>query len=395
MNNNLKNVVVYTSITKSYLPKARVLAKSLKIFHPNWKFVLLFSDELPENFNLDKEPFDEILLIEDLQLDSWKVWAFSHTIVELCTAVKGRAAQILASRDDIDVVIYLDPDIKVYNSLSSILELLTNSDILLTPHLLEYENSLDLVKANEINALKYGVYNLGFFAARTTGQGIDFINWWATRLIHFCKDDIPSGLFTDQRWCDLAPAFFDKLCIVRDKGFNCATWNIQHRVISKKADGVYFAGDTPLRFYHFTSYDSGAGLSALLFYAKDQKFAHELWADYKVDLEDNGQGNAEYQDWKYGKFDSGNPIPKSLRLLYSLREDLKKAFPDPYAIKEPSLESWNKNEKNNELNKSEIIEQRQGLNSVFMRINDIVLNSSNERKDILRKIINTYNFYFC
>ena len=61
-------MLVYTSITKSYLPKARVLVKSVKKFHPDWKFVLLFSDELPAGFDLKNEPFDEILTIELLGL---------------------------------------------------------------------------------------------------------------------------------------------------------------------------------------------------------------------------------------------------------------------------------------------------------------------------------------
>jgi hypothetical protein len=33
-------MLVFTSVTKSYLPKARVLAKSIKRFHPDWTFVL-------------------------------------------------------------------------------------------------------------------------------------------------------------------------------------------------------------------------------------------------------------------------------------------------------------------------------------------------------------------
>ena len=38
-----------------------------------------------------------------------------------------------------------------------------------------------------------------------TGQGRRFIDWWADRLRQFCYDEVPNGLFTDQRWVDLAP----------------------------------------------------------------------------------------------------------------------------------------------------------------------------------------------
>ncbi|MBB1077551.1 glycosyl transferase [Rhodoferax sp. 4810] len=333
-------MLVYTSITKSYLPKARVLAKSLKRFHPDWTFVLLYSDDFPVGFDIEKEPFDEILTIDQLGISNWKSWAFGHAVVELCTAVKGPAAELLARRPNVDKIMYIDPDIKVFNSLAPLEAQLNQCEILLTPHLLDAENSVEAIKANEITALKYGVYNLGFFAARTSGQGLDFIRWWAERLTLFCRDDIPSGLFTDQRWCDLAPAFFSGLGIVRDRGCNVATWNIGHRRISKDSAGMYFAGDVPLRFYHFTGYDSGAGINTLERYASEQTLAHELWDVYGKDIIAEGHGDVRYCGWRYGQFENGESIPKQARRLYIVRPDLLKAFRDPYSVVEPCFLSW-------------------------------------------------------
>lgn len=333
-------MLVYTSITKSYLPKARVLAKSLKRFHPDWTFVLLYSDDFPVGFDSKQEPFDEILTIDQLGLPNWKSWAFGHAVVELCTAVKGPAAELLAQRSAVNKIMYIDPDIKVFNSLSTLELQLDQYEILLTPHLLDAETDINAIKANEITALKYGVYNLGFFAARTSGQGLDFIRWWAERLRLFCRDDIPSGLFTDQRWCDLAPAFFSGLGIVRDRGCNVATWNIAHRSVSKDNTGVYFAADVPLRFYHFTGYDSGAGISTLERYAPGQRVAHELWDDYEKDIVAEGQGDVRYKGWRYGQFENGEAIPLKARRLYLIRPDLQKAFPDPYSMVEPCFLSW-------------------------------------------------------
>ncbi len=337
-------MLVYTSITKSYLPKARVLAKSVKRFHPDWVFVLLFSDDLPTGFNLGQEPFDELLTLEQLGLPDWKAWAFGHAIVELCTAVKGPAAKLLAQRPSVNKIMYLDPDIKVFNSLSALESLLDQHEILLTPHLLDAEQDINAIQDNEISALKHGVYNLGFFAARTSGQGLEFIHWWAERLRLFCRDDIPGGLFTDQRWCDLAPAFFSGLEIVRDRGCNVATWNIAHRRPSKNEAGEFYVADVPLRFYHFTGYDSGDGLGMLMRYAANQAIAHELWDSYAQDLLAEGQGDACYRGWYYGQYENGEPIPPDARRLYRVRQDLQQAFPDPYSIVEPCFLSWWKNE---------------------------------------------------
>ncbi len=333
-------MLVYTSITKSYLPKARVLAKSVKHFHPNWTFVLLFSDELPENFDIRNEPFDELLTLQELNIPNWASWAFGHAVVELCTAVKGPAAKLLSQRPGVDKIMYLDPDIKVFNTLSPLESLLDEHDILLTPHLLNAEKNIDAIIENEISMLKHGVYNLGFFAAKTTGQGADFISWWAERLLHFCRDDIPNGLFTDQRWCDIAPAFFNNLGIVRDRGYNVATWNIAHREITKNKNDIYFAADVPLRFYHFTSFDNGSGFSMLMKYAPKQMFAHELWEQYKQDLACEGQNDTSFTGWAYGQFDNGESIPAEARRMYRSRPDLQTAFPNPYSTLNPSYLCW-------------------------------------------------------
>ena len=333
-------MLVYTSITKSYLPKARVLAKSVKRFHPDWTFVLLYSDDLPVGFDLKQEPFDEVLTIDQIGLPNWKAWAFGHAVVELCTAVKGPAAEVLAQRPNVDKIMYIDPDIKLFSSLNSLEAMLDNHEILLTPHLLDVEEDIGAIQDNEISALKHGVYNLGFFAARTSGQGLDFIRWWAERLRHFCRDDIPGGLFTDQRWCDLAPAFFSSLGIVRDRGCNVATWNIAHRCLSKDDAGVFLVAGTPLRFYHFTSYDNGNGAAMLMRYASNQAIAHELWDTYGKDLAAEGQGDARYKGWFYGQFGNGETIPREARRLYQARQDVQRAFPEPFSVVEPCFLSW-------------------------------------------------------
>jgi hypothetical protein len=333
-------MLVYTSVTRSYLPKARVLAQSLKNFHPEWTFLLLYSDELPPGFNIENEPFDEVLTIKDLGIPNWEGWAFGHTIVELCTAVKGVAAELLAERPSVSKLMYLDPDVKVFNSLEPLSNLLDNNDILLTPHLLHREKDEQAIKDNEISALKHGVFNLGFFGAKASGQGKEFIQWWADRLRSFCIDDIPGGLFTDQRWCDLAPGFFDKLHIVRDPGYNVATWNIAHRPITIQDNGTCYAADVPLRFYHFTGYDSGDGLGMLQRYAGKQGCAKTLWQEYGEDLAAMGHGQSLYRDWSLGYFSDGTKIPDQSRRAYRSRKDLQKAFVNPYLVEDGGFKGW-------------------------------------------------------
>lgn len=333
-------MLAFTSVTKSYIPKARVLAQSLKAHNPDWKLHVVISDDLPSDFALEREPFDEVILIQDLPVDNWKSWAFGHSVVELCTAVKGPTARMLARKPSVDKIVYLDPDIKVFASLAPLEQMLDHSSVLLTPHLLDPETDEQGVLDNEICTLQHGVYNLGFFAARCDGQGLQFVDWWADRLQRHCIADIPRGLFTDQRWCDLAPCFFDRLQIVRDRGYNVATWNIAYRRLSQMNGGRFLAGDVPLRFYHFTGFDSGDGLGMLSRYASDQAAAQALWDQYARDLADAGHGDAKLQSWKLGHFDNGDAIPLELRRLYRSRIDLQEAFNDPFSVEGSCLWAW-------------------------------------------------------
>src|SRR5205085_279856 len=105
--------------------------------------------------------------------------------------------------------IYIDPDIAIFHPLDNIVKLLDDHSIVLTPHQTEPDATPNAVRDNEMNSLKYGVYNLGFVAARNDAAGRKFADWWARRLYLACFDDVPNGIFTDQKWCDLVPSLFD------------------------------------------------------------------------------------------------------------------------------------------------------------------------------------------
>ena len=55
---------ILTNCTNYYLPKARVLGKSIINVHLEIKFHLILSDILPTSITLENEPFDIIMLIE-------------------------------------------------------------------------------------------------------------------------------------------------------------------------------------------------------------------------------------------------------------------------------------------------------------------------------------------
>ncbi|MCF0253159.1 MAG: glycosyl transferase [Duodenibacillus sp.] len=324
-------MIVFTSCTNNYLAKARVLAKSCKHFHPEWEFVLLIGEELPAGFDLSKEPFDRVLQFSEIKIENYWSWLFKHRVVEICTAAKAPALKYFLTCENHDKVIYLDPDMVVFSSLESISNALDKYDIILAPHQLTPAKTKKGIIDEELCSSKYGIFNLGFFAVANRIRGLDFAKWWAERLYDFCYDDIPNGIFTDQKWCDHVPSFFgDALLVLRDKTCDVASWNLYERYISKNENGQYLVNGENLKFYHFTGYDSGAGFVQSSRFFDTMPQLKELWSEYGFALKANDQETVEKLKWKYLCFDNGEKITDAMRYLYRDKEDLRKKFPNPF-----------------------------------------------------------------
>lgn len=336
----MSEVHCFTSISLSYLDRARVLAVTLKKQHPDWILWVCLSDVDPPGRALDEswEPFDHVVRIDDLDIDDRVRWIFAHDLVELCTAVKGILLTRLL-RQGVEKVVYLDPDIAVFSPLDEIANLLDQHSIVLTPHLTQPEASQMAIKDNEIGSLKHGVYNLGFLAVRSCAEGVRFAEWWRDRLLAFCYDDTVSGLFTDQRWCDLAPAFFEELHILRDPGYNVASWNLKSRPISFDADGTMRAGDRLLRFFHFTKVNS-VGESMLERYADGRSEVFELLKWYRRQLVAHAVPGLPANYWGFGSYRDGAAIRREERVTYRSRPDLQEDFPDPFASGTRTFQAW-------------------------------------------------------
>jgi len=334
-----ESVHVFTSAALNYIPKVRVLFNSLRRYHPSWHLHLVLADKLPANVDFSSEPFDTITTIEELGIDHWDSWVFGHTLTELATAIKPwMLERLLIKSGDSGKVIYLDPDTVVFSPLDDIVSALDNTDIVLTPHQTSPENNLEAVIDNEICSLKHGIYNLGFIAVSNRQTGRAFSRWWAERTYYFCRDDIKSGLFTDQRWIDLVPALFPSVHILRSSRHNVATWNINTRKLTVDANGCYFVDGKPLGFYHFTGFDSGAHLIMASKYGQNSPSLQSLIEWYASQVTPVANDPLSQYRWAFESFDSGSPITHEQRLVYRARRDLQRRYPNPFSIN--GYDSW-------------------------------------------------------
>ena len=337
------SIHAFTSCSYSYLNRARVLASSLKRQHPDWVLWLVMTDKAPEGFDFDiaDEQFDRLLTAEDMFGAETESWLFGHDIVEACTAVKGRACVHILAQPGCEKLVYFDPDIAVFNPMTAVIDLLDSHSIVLTPHQTDPEPKLDrtAVRDNEIASLNYGVFNLGFVAIANDAEGRRFAQWWDDRLHDWCHDRLDIGLFVDQKWCNLVPCFFDGVKVLRDPGYNVASWNLSQRRMCYDHDGRALINDVPLRFYHFTKLGP-VGDTMTQRYARDNIEVYELWWWYRNEVVAATSAAISKGWWYYGSFANGVKISKAARELYRDRRDLRDAFPNPREIGENSFYTW-------------------------------------------------------
>ncbi len=334
-------IYAFSSFTYSYLNRARVLAHSLRRFHPDWHLCAVVTDLPPDGANQSDllADFDSVLTAEDLLGDElgdrFSSWLFCHNIVEACTAVKGRALAHLLAKPNAEKVFFFDPDIAIFDSLTPLADALDSSEILLTPHQLDPEPRENAVAIgdNEIASLKWGAYNLGFVGVANTpgGEGQRFAQWWGDRLLDWCQDNLSKGLFTDQKWCDLVPSFFDDVHVLRDAGCNVASWNLSQRHLKFTEAGDIKVNNSALRFFHFTKLGP-VGDQMTRRYAHDNPEVLEVWAWYKRAVTQAKVPEIPNRYWHYGTFCNGQRIPDAVRQLYRDRADLRAAFSDPFDV---------------------------------------------------------------
>jgi hypothetical protein len=328
----VRNVAVFTSAAANYLPKARALFNSLRRQRPEWRLYLALADEAEPEIVRRACGADEVLELASLGIPRLRPWTFSHSLVELATAIKPMVFRRLLSAGA-DAVIYLDPDVVVFSPLDEVAAALADHEVLLTPHQTAPETAPADVIQHEICTLQHGIYNLGFLAVANRGDGPAFVEWWARRTYHFCHEAVTTGLYTDQRWIDLAPALFDGVKILRTPALNVAPWNLsRRRLAGRLPDGLTVDG-SPLGFFHFSAIDSG-GLAG--FRADPAAAALEAW--YAEQTKPRAGDPAA--PWRYSRFDDGEAIQPEQRLVYRLRGDLQGAFPEPFAAGPGSYQAW-------------------------------------------------------
>jgi glycosyltransferase involved in cell wall biosynthesis/peptidoglycan/xylan/chitin deacetylase (PgdA/CDA1 family)/2-polyprenyl-3-methyl-5-hydroxy-6-metoxy-1,4-benzoquinol methylase len=324
-------VPICTIVSNNYLAFARVLVESYLEHHPGARAFVCVVERTPATLPGAPVPWT-VVPVEELEIPGFRNMAFRYDVIELCTAVKPWLLAHLRDRYGLDRVFFFDPDILVLDRLHGLETALETHDAVLTPHVCE---PVDVGwRPGERELLRAGTFNLGFIGLRLNASTAAFLEWWQDRLRRFCIVDIPGGLFVDQLWMNLAPAYLSSLEVTREPIYNVAWWNLAQRRLGVH-DGRFTVGGRPLGFYHFSGLDlRRPGLISK--HREDLTLAKRpdvrpLLDHYRTRLEAAGNEELRASSYGYARFaDTDVPIPGPIRRTLHRLDPLGRRWPDPF-----------------------------------------------------------------
>jgi len=310
-----------TIIACNYLPFAKVLTDSFLAYHPDGRFTVLLVDDEWKAFSPGTAIDDRIswLRLADIGLDTVEIARLAgiYDVTELATSVKPLLLRHLLNRGA-RAAIYLDPDIRVYDSLEPVADLVATHGIVLTPHTMT-PYPRDDRQVDGYFVLSAGVYNLGFIAVSAAAGA--FLDWWWHVTRREALADLSQQMFTDQRWIDFVPSFYDHF-ILKDPGYNVAYWNLHGRELTR-VGGRYLVDGVALRFFHFSGFDTarpgllsshqGDRPRVLL---EDRPVLAELCQEYLAAVQRAGPDPLDRLRYGWSRSASGLNLTTRMRRLY-------------------------------------------------------------------------------
>jgi hypothetical protein len=248
--------IAFTVCSNNYLAQAKTLADSFIKYNHEIKFIIGLIDRRSDSIDYASFKDYTIIDVEDISINNFNNLINEFNIVELNALVRPYYFKYLFNAyENVENIIYIDPDIMVFNAFDNIFELFHDYDILLTPHALK-PIPLDGLQPDELWFLNYGIYNFGFIGVKRSLNGFTFLQWLSDRLRNFCYIRTADGMFVDQIWGNLIPVFFKRVKIIESPNINVAYWNLHERHLTYSQEDTFLINDAlPLLFYHFSNYN--------------------------------------------------------------------------------------------------------------------------------------------
>ncbi len=260
--------IAYNVSTINYLWQAESLAQSFIKHNPDYTFFVCIIDRVTPDLDITKYKFSfNIIWIDELQTPTWDKMVEHYTLFELVMSTKALVLDYLFKNFNPNFALCLDSDMIIFDSFQLIENQLDKYNIYLTPYCYSpipittpielVENGFSDTQPLEDRMMLYvGIYNMGFIAVKNTPETESFVKWWVNMSINQCFVGRKQGMFGEQLCINLVPIYFEKVLVIKDLGYNAASWNFHERSFSEK-DGKFYVNDEfPLVFYHYSGYSA-------------------------------------------------------------------------------------------------------------------------------------------
>ncbi|MFC5711770.1 hypothetical protein ACFPU1_03145 [Thalassorhabdus alkalitolerans] len=333
-------MIIGTIVTAAHLHKTMILAQSLRRHMANCKIIVcLLEKDTPKDFK-ECPFFDELVLAKDLGFENFNQFIFQYNMDEGTLACKPQLMKyLLRKHPEKDYFIFMNSEMKVYNSFDDLMSLLDVYPIILTPHHINFPEEIneDLPKWYS----KYGLFNSSFLAIRRHQKAEDFILWWERRCNRSCYADPNKGIYYDQKWLDFAPCYFPTFSLDHP-GYNVAFWNLDERRINKDSSNSYQVNDQRLCSFNFSDHNSFLTAKINKLIPEEKALLHALLNEYHEELKNSENKNTEITEWDYNYYENGMLIDKELREKYRHSHLLQDQFPDPFQMSNVAIHSLKK-----------------------------------------------------
>ena len=238
----------FSIIDKNYILRGLTLFKSFKPFlNTKNKFILVTVDTFSFEF-IKKINFKNLLIININEFSNKKLKKIrqDRKINEFCWTLKPISIEYIFYKfKNSKWVTYLDSDSMIYNDLGKCLD--DKYDVLLTPHRASEKYCSKIVQ-------NVGFYNAGFIAFKRSKNSFNALKFWKFKCINWCKDFPLNNRYADQKYLDVIPYKFKKVCTKPNIGLNVAPWNIANEKneldINLEASELFFYHMQGLKIYN-------------------------------------------------------------------------------------------------------------------------------------------------
>lgn len=239
---------ICTYFDYNFLPRGMALYHSVKRYHSNFLFYALVFDtesfEYLENLHYENlipisfETYNSYFNTSPDKFDDRKQYYF--------TATPNICIYILEKYPSVDVLLYLDADVYLFNSLEPLYNEFGDYSIGICPHRL-HPITRKLTK-------NHGIYNVGVNLFRNSDAGKKCLYDWKLDCETWYKGKPGYHLeyFSDQIFLDTWPVKYSELKIIQNVGVDVAPWNAANYSFDKMGD-KYVVNGVPLIIYHFSA----------------------------------------------------------------------------------------------------------------------------------------------